>query len=116
MQVASIGFDIDKYGTSMGVPMYSRLLNVMCLQHCDRLSITAIQIAFLFGFLRQNVLTLLSIGDVHPDADVKAAKVKDAMTSLSGGLALFSGGTFVSALADAGAKILNFITGGDEQQ
>lgn len=62
---------------------------------------------------KQNVLTLLSIGDVHPDADVKAAKVKDAMTSLSGGLALFSGGTFVSALADAGAKILNFITGGD---
>ncbi len=62
---------------------------------------------------KQNVLTLLSIGDVHPDADVKAAKVKDAMTSLSGGLALFSGGTFISALADAGAKILNFITGGE---
>ena len=49
--------------------------------------------------VKSNVLTLLSIGDVHPDADVKAIKVKNAMSSLSSGLALFSGGNFVSALA-----------------
>ena len=35
------------------------------------------------------------------------------MGHLSAGLTKFSGGTFVSALANAGASILNFLTGGD---
>ena len=62
--------------------------------------------------VKSNVLTLLSIGDVHPDADEKAAKVRNAMGSLSAGLALFSGGNFVSALANAATGIVNFFTGG----
>ena len=35
------------------------------------------------------------------------------MGSLSAGLMKFSGGTLVAGLADASAKILNFITGGE---
>ena len=62
--------------------------------------------------VKSNVQTLLSIAQEDPDIDVKAAKVRNAMGSLSAGLALFSGGNFVSALANAATGILNFFTGG----
>ena len=62
--------------------------------------------------VKSNVQTLLSIAKEDPDIDVKAAKVRNAMGSLSAGLALFSGGNFVSALANAATGILNFFTGG----
>ena len=64
--------------------------------------------------VKENVLQLLSIPDeVDGDIEEKASKVNNAMGHLSAGLTKFSGGTFVSALANAGASILNFLTGGD---
>ena len=63
--------------------------------------------------VKSNVQTLLSIAKEDPDIDVKAANVRDAMGSLSAGLALFSGGSFVSSLANAATGILNFFTGGE---
>ena len=64
--------------------------------------------------VKENVLQLLSIPDeVDGDIEEKASKVNNAMGHLSAGLTKFSGGTFVSALANAGASILNFLTGSD---
>lgn len=60
---------------------------------------------------KEQVETLLSIGDGEGEVDVRAGKVKSAMMSLSSGLALFAGGNLVSSLANATSGILNFITG-----
>jgi hypothetical protein len=63
---------------------------------------------------KKQVETLLSIGSgENADVDVRAGKVKAAMTSLSTGLALFAGGNLVSSLANAATGILNFIRGGE---
>lgn len=61
---------------------------------------------------KQQVLTLLSIGTSIDNVDVKAAKVRNAMVSLGAGLAVFSGSQLVAGLADAGAKLIAFISGG----
>ena len=64
--------------------------------------------------IKTNVLDLLSIPDeVEGDIQEKAAKVNNAMGSLSAGLMKFSGGSFVSSLANAATGILNFFTGGE---
>jgi hypothetical protein len=61
---------------------------------------------------KQQVLTLLSIGDSIDNVDVKAAKVRNAMVSLGAGLAVFSGSQLIAGLADAGTKLIAFISGG----
>ena len=59
---------------------------------------------------KKQVETLLSIGG---DGDIvtRAANVSTALGSLSAGLIKFTGGTFISSLANAATGILNFITG-----
>lgn len=63
--------------------------------------------------IKGNVVTLLSIPDsVEGDIVAKSANFSTAMGSLSAGLAKFSAGNLISSLANAGAGILNFFTGG----
>jgi hypothetical protein len=61
--------------------------------------------------IKNNVITLASISDeVSPE---KAASFSEAMGSIAAGLMKFAGGNFVSSLLDAGAKLMNFLTGGE---
>ena len=60
--------------------------------------------------IKDNVINLVSVTD-----DVSAEKAKEfsnAMGLVSAGLLKFSGGSFGSAFLEAGANILNFLTGG----
>ena len=63
--------------------------------------------------IKGNVVTLLSIPDsVKGDIVTKSANFSTAMGSLSAGLAKFSAGNLISSLANAGAGIVSFFTGG----
>jgi hypothetical protein len=61
---------------------------------------------------KKQVETLLSIGG---DSDIvtRSANVSTALGSLSAGLIKFTGGNFISSLANAATGILNFLTGGE---
>ena len=61
---------------------------------------------------KKQVETLLSIGG-NDDIVTRSANVSTALGSLSAGLIKFTGGNFISSLANAATGILNFLTGGE---
>jgi hypothetical protein len=61
--------------------------------------------------IKDNVVTLASItSDISQE---KAEQFSETMGSLAAGLLKFSGGNFLSSIMDAGAKLVNFLTGGE---
>ena len=63
--------------------------------------------------IKKNVQTLLTIADDKADVD-KMHSVSDGLRDLGDALASFGGGSFVKALSDAGAAVLNFFSGGSD--
>ena len=62
--------------------------------------------------IKDNVVTLLSINELADEG--QALEFLEAMTSMSAGLALFSGAQLFEGLVTAGKNILNFFSGGDK--
>jgi len=62
--------------------------------------------------IKDNVVTLLSINELADEG--QALEFLEAMTSMSAGLALFSGARLFEGLVTAGKNILNFFSGGDK--
>lgn len=61
--------------------------------------------------IKDKVTTLLSIGDDRTDLKKDAEDVKEALGTLSDGIASFGSDEFTGALASFGAKALNFLSG-----
>ena len=61
--------------------------------------------------IKDNVTTLGSITDEV--SKEKAEQFNETMGNLSSGLLKFSGSTFISSLMDAGAKLFQFLSGGE---
>ena len=61
--------------------------------------------------IKDNVTTLGSITDEV--SKKKAEQFNETMGNLSSGLLKFSGSTFISSLMDAGAKLFQFLSGGE---
>lgn len=61
--------------------------------------------------IKDNVINLASVTDeVTPD---KAASFSEAMGSMAAGLMKFAGGNFISSILDAGAALMNFLSGSE---